>query len=175
MCREQSSEEYMSRTIEFVATTLANLSLTTSPYISYMIFDTKMSNSHFMEVLPQAWGNSLVLIRLRFKNDSLACRFKYSFNQTVKLNREVFAALTQICPPFAHRDQTRPERELRLVLQNFCVQKNTSERGNFEIRGGDGADTFEHVTRVHYFHNGVQLFKVLLLIYFSKLKIKFFF
>lgn len=147
----ENADVYVKRTLEFVSTTLFQLSLTPL-LISYMVFNSN-SKTYFMHRLPQTLGNGLLLIQVRFDNDWNALRFKNAFNYTIIQNNLCFTR-----SPFAHFDQTRPERELRKMLNNFCLEKNSLGRGNFETC--HRADAFELVSRVHYFHNGVQLFKV---------------
>ncbi|KAI1717698.1 hypothetical protein Ddc_09859 [Ditylenchus destructor] len=94
----------------------------------------------------------VVLVRVKFGNEDLANKFRRIFN---KMAPDVFDKMT-VRVPFAHPDLTRPERDLRFRLQDFCRQSNPGTR---QMTRNARTDGFRAAPSAHYFHDGVQLFK----------------
>ncbi|KAI1714867.1 hypothetical protein DdX_08136 [Ditylenchus destructor] len=94
----------------------------------------------------------VVLVRVKFESEDLANKFRRIFN---KMASDVFDKMT-VRIPFVHPDLTRPERDLRFRLQDFCRQSNSGTR---QMGRNARTDGFMAAPSGHYFHDGVQLFK----------------
>lgn len=148
----QSANNYMSKVQSIIASILCNFdSSYESSYISFGSDSCTFRNFSIPAQQTIEW-TSRVIIRIQFDLEAEARRFHTLFNRIS--SQQFHFRNTQ--KPYSHFGQTPPERALRRMLTEFCVRKNfnggTIESYQYE--------TFELVSRILYFHDGVQLFKV---------------
>jgi len=112
------------------------------PHNSRLANATPPSNQTSTMCRQIAW-TAQSLLRCRFTSEQQARDFIQAFNQAVSA---VFDT-SSMCIPFAHADQTWPERQLRQHLNVMCREENRRNVG------------FAALER--YFHNGTRAFRVL--------------